>query len=361
MHKVFVDFFKDYKDQKIDIFFKNFFLSVKDKIPSKGIILLKPNLLQASVADKAITTHPLFLDKVIKSLLNITDAELILADSPGSNFDNYEQVLRKTGILDICLKYNIEIVKIEKFKPKEKNGFIYSSIIDNVDLIVNLPKLKTHSLTGLTLSVKNLFGLIPGTNKVSFHRKYPKDDELSDSIYKYFQTIDRPIINLLDGILAHEGEGPSRGNPKFTGVIFCSENAVALDVCVTNLLDLNPDFCKTTKAAINSGFDINLVKLEGENKKIKLKLPISQKLNVYPTFIKKVIANNVKVLPVINEDNCINCLLCLKSCPAYAITKAGNYPVIDHNKCVECFCCYEVCESDAIYLKRSLLHRLIVK
>ncbi len=363
MNKVFIKSFKDYNDEKIDEFLRSFFLSVKNKLPQKGLILLKPNLLQAAIPEKAITTHPVFLDKVINVLKDFTSSKLVLADSPGSNFNNYEQVLKKTGIKEICLKHNIEILKVEKFKPAEKEGFLYSSIIDDVDLILNLPKLKTHSLTGLTLAVKNLFGLIPGTNKVSFHRKFPKDDNLAESIYKYFKTINTPIINILDGILSHEGEGPSRGTAVYTGVILCSESAEALDICVTDLLGLKREFCKTNQAALNNGFHPEEIEIKGEieNINLKLKLPVSQKISVYPTFIKKLVADNVKVLPVINEDKCINCLLCLKSCPSYAITKAGNYPNIDHKKCIECFCCYEVCESDAIYLKRSLLHRIIVR
>ncbi len=361
MNKVFVESFSDYKDKNIEKFLDGFFLSVKDRIPKDGLILLKPNLLQATTPEKAITTHPLFIENVIVSLKKITNSKLILADSPGSNFNNYEQVLKKTGVWDICRKYNLEIIKVEQTKPKEKNGFIYSSLIDEVDLILNLPKLKTHSLTGLTLAVKNLFGMIPGTNKVSFHRKFPKDDELAKSIYNYFKTIETPIINILDGILAHEGEGPSRGSPKFLGLIACSENAEALDICVTDILGLKRNFCKTSKAAIDNGFNYNDIEITGNVESLKIKLPVSQKLSVYPTFIKKIVADNVRVLPVINEDKCINCLLCLKSCPVYAITKTGNYPSIDHKKCIECFCCYEVCESDAIYLKRSFLHRLIVR
>jgi uncharacterized protein (DUF362 family)/ferredoxin len=362
MSKVFINSFSGYKDKSIQNFLLNFFDLHAGLLKKSKKILLKPNLLQASIPEKAVTTHPDLLEAVILTLKQLTKSELFLADSPGSNFNNYEDVLKKTGIGDICKKYSINILKVENFKPIKNQDIIYSSIINDFDLLINLPKLKTHSLTGLTLAVKNLFGLIPGTNKVSFHRRYPKDEELADSIYRYFKMLEIPMLHILDGILAHEGEGPSRGTGVRASILACSDDAVAMDISLTKLLGFKPELCKTNLSAIKDGYDLNNISTEVNIDKIpELKLPISIKFSLVPPFVKKIVADKVHVWPVIDESKCINCLLCLKSCPVYAITNSGSFPKIDHKKCIECFCCYEVCESDAIFLKRSLLHRLIVK
>lgn len=360
---VYVSSFDDYEDDQLLLFIREFFIKNENLLLSCKKILLKPNLLQAAVPEKAITTHPLFLNAVILSLKEVTDADLFLADSPGSNFDNYDDVLEKTGISEVCGRHNVQILKVENFIPIKDNDIIYSSIVNEVDLIINLPKVKTHALTGLTLSVKNLFGLIPGTNKVSFHRNNPKDNELAESIYNYFQKLQVPMLHIIDGIIAHEGEGPSRGTPIKLGIVGCSPDAVAMDIVITELLHFDVAVCKTNEAALKLGYNRDKIKSEIDLSITipDIKLPISTRFARVPTFIKKLVANRVHVWPFIDNNKCIGCLLCLKSCPVYAITNPVKFPIVNTKKCIECFCCYEVCESDAIFLKRSFLHKVIVR
>lgn len=363
MSNVFLTSCEGYEDPVVQKTIQTFLSHYSEQLIACQKILLKPNLLQAAIPEKAITTHPLFLETVIKELRQVTSAKLCLADSPGSNFDNYDDVLDKTGIGSVCQQYDIEILKVEHFKPKNDEGMIYSSLVDEVDLLINLPKLKTHALTGMTMAVKNLFGLIPGTHKVSFHRDHPKDDDLANSIYEYFCKLQVPMLHILDGVLAHEGEGPSRGVPVAVGVVGCSNDAVGLDLATADILGIHQNICKTNIAAIAAGYDPTSIHLiaDIQHQFPEMKLPVSSRISLVPSFIKKLVADNVHVWPLIDNDKCISCLLCLKSCPAYAITNTGKFPVVDRKKCIECFCCYEVCESDAINLKRSFLHKVIVK
>jgi uncharacterized protein (DUF362 family) len=166
-----------YYDTTIDLIIEPFIKEfLKD---GKKKVLLKPNILLAAEPDKAVTTHPLFIEKIINSLKSNGIKDIFLTDSPGAHYAEFERVLRKTGISEVCTKNNVNILKIEKYKPKSFNNMYISSIIDEVDLIINIPKLKTHSLMGLTLGVKNLFGLIPGTYKVRMHRDYPDNNKLA--------------------------------------------------------------------------------------------------------------------------------------------------------------------------------------
>ncbi|KAA0259318.1 DUF362 domain-containing protein [Deferribacter autotrophicus] len=361
--KVIIDQVRDYNLEELKEFFKNFLKECEFFLKSKSI-LLKPNLLQASPPEKAITTHPVFIEACIIAVKELNpECSIYIGDSPGANFINYEIVLKTTGIMDAAKKYNVEIVKFEKYAPKKINDFIITSFVDKVDCILNLAKLKTHSLTGLTLCVKNLFGLVPGTNKVGYHKKYPDSSKLAENIYQIYEIVKDKTLSFLDGILAHEGEGPSRGKPVKLGIVGASVHAEALDMVITNVLGFPVDFCKTNLVLLRKGINLQDVEIEGKIDNIpKIRVPISTKVVFLPNWFKRWFAEHISVKPEIDKNSCIKCFLCYKSCPVNAINKIdGFFLEIDKDKCIECFCCYEVCESDAINLKRSLLHKVIAK
>ncbi|MGA1846920.1 DUF362 domain-containing protein [Deferribacter abyssi] len=361
--KVIIDQIKEYNLEDLKEFFKNFLINNEFFLKSNKI-LLKPNMLQASPPEKAITTHPVFIEACIVAVKELNpNCVIFIGDSPGANFINYEIVLKTTRILDIAKKYKVEIVKIEKYPPKKVNDYVITSFIDKVDCILNLAKLKTHSLTGLTLCVKNLFGLVPGTNKVSYHKKYPDSNMLAENIYQVYEIVKDKTLSFLDGILAHEGEGPSRGKPVKIGIVAASSHAEAIDIVITSILGFSVDFCKTNILPLRNGVQLQDIEVKGKVDDLtKIKVPLSTKVQFLPNWFKRWFAEHIYVKPEIDKNSCIKCFLCYKSCPVNAINKVdGFFLEIDKNKCIECFCCYEVCESDAISLKRSLLHRVIVK
>lgn len=360
MAEVYLEKIYEYSSD-IEYFADNFFSRNSEKFNDCEKILLKPNLLQSAPPEKGVTTHPEFLRFVIKSLKKHTDAKLLLADSPGANFENFGKILETSGIGKVCDEENIGIYRVESFPPVEKNGFVYSGIADEVDLIINLAKLKTHSLTGLTMCVKNFFGLIPGTSKVGYHRRYPDGSDLGSAVYGLYKQFAGKSLNLLDGIIAHEGEGPSRGKPVMGGVLAAGADAGAVDIAITKILGFEPEFCTTNIEALKD-LSESKIKLIPELKfNITLKKPVAARRVHLPNFIKKYAAEKIYVKPEIIQEKCIKCLLCLKSCYADAITFDSGVVEINKDACKECFCCHEVCESDAIKLKRSIMHRIFVR
>lgn len=361
MYKVFLEEVQSYSSAKLQNFMDNFFSQKINIFKNVGRILLKPNILQGCAPEMAVTTHPEFIEKVISSIKKIRPFKIFLGDSPGANFSNYEEVLKKTGILEICNKHGVTIVKFENYPPLKFGDVIVSSVINEMDLIVNLPKLKTHSLTGLTLGVKNLFGLVPGTNKVTYHRNMPKDIMLAEAVYNIYKIVKDKTVCILDGIVAHEGDGPSKGRPVNLNVVMASECEVALDIGVCKVLGLDEEFCLTNKAALDEGFDKNLIQIDNPHVRRKIKLPVTKRFIKIPDKLKQILARKIYVKPYINK-NCTTCLLCLKSCPVGAVQMDKDKKVfISSEKCVECFCCHEVCESGAIDLKRSFLHKVMIK
>ena len=119
-----------YLDETIDKQIENFLKNCRGIAKAKKI-LLKPNLLSASIPEKAITTDPALVQKIILALRKVSNAKLYLGDSPGANFMNYEKVLNITGMRDVCKRNSVEIIRIEKFAPIMNNGVIYSSIVND--------------------------------------------------------------------------------------------------------------------------------------------------------------------------------------------------------------------------------------
>lgn len=325
-----------YNDTALPELIDSYFRNEAERLKGAKLILIKPNLLSATPPNMAVTTHPDFVKTVINKLKEYTEAELWLGDSPGANFIRYDKVLEITEIGRVAQECGVKVVRVESFEPVSKDGFIYSSLADEVDIILNLAKLKTHSLTGLTLAVKNLFGLVPGTAKVGYHRDYPVDTLLGEQIYKYFSVLGDKTMNIIDGILAHEGDGPSKGTPIELGIVAASSDAVGLDIAVTRMVGFKDDFfCLTSKAAIDSGYDKSHIEIPETNVPL-LKLPMSKKL-LLPAFIKRLVAEQVYVKPRILNEKCIKCMLCVKSCPVDAISMVNDYPFVNKKKCIECF------------------------
>jgi len=360
MSKVYLGNFDSYDDEKLTDFFRQFSEIYSQRIKSASTILIKPNILMKTDPAKGITTHPEFLDGLISVLKENTEAELVLGDSPGANFGNFEKVLEVTGISEVAAKHGVKTLKIESYNPINKDGCVYSSLAEEVDLIINVPKLKTHSLTGLTLAVKNLFGLVPGNTKVGYHRDYPVDSDLADAIYNLYEYLKDKTLHILDGIIAHQGNGPSGGEPVVMNMSAFSDDGVALDYVVTEASGHKAETCLTTKSAIKKGYDVKSILALGEVNAPKIKLSDSKR-GYIPVFLKKYLASMVYSRPYIIQEKCIKCLLCLKSCPVEAITYKNKSVLLDNKKCIECYCCHEVCESDAVGLNRSFLHRMFVR
>jgi len=360
MTEVYLKEINSYTENALKDFVCTFFSTCGNFLRNKKKILLKPNLLQARKPEKGVTTHPEFVRQIIRALKEFGEFDILLGDSPGANFISYDKVLEKTGISKICAEENVKIIKIENFKPITVDGILISSIVNEVDLIVNIPKLKTHSLTGLTLAVKNLFGLVPGTNKVSYHRNNPKNTDLAEAIFKIYDIVKDKTVHIIDGILAHEENGPSNGKGVYLNIVGASMCGISLDMAICDLLNLDRTFCLTNLAAIKNGFAKDFV-VKGDISKRSIKLPFTKRNFNPPAFLKRFFADKIYIKPEINKK-CIKCLLCLKSCPVCAIKKtADGDVVIDKSLCIECFCCHEVCEVGAIDLKRSLLHRITAR
>jgi len=311
-------------------------------------VLVKPNLLSARDIRKGVTTHPKTLDVVLDFLKEIGTKPFV-GDSPPDG--NGCAVAQKTGLIEICEKHQVDFVEFDepvRVDHDGEYGFNLSKRVLEADKIVNLAKMKTHSLTMLTLAVKNTFGCVPGKEKASWHFKALNTNHFAKLMVEICSVVN-PTLSIVDGLIAHEGNGPSNGTPKSLGVIFISENPFALDDAIAASLGIDrkkiPILMEASKKKRIPQYQI-IGEWSGS-----MVLPTTNLVFSGLNFIGNRF-NLFKKKPQIDKDKCIKCCRCEKNCPVKAIDI--DRLQIDYSKCIRCYVCHEVCPEDAIRLVRGL-------
>jgi uncharacterized protein (DUF362 family) len=361
----------DYSPPNIAASIKQIFqlLSLNELIKPGQKILLKPNLLTNLSPDKGATTHPEIV-KAIADEIKDLGAFPFIGDSPGGIGLLYEKVLKDTGMASLGIPIaDLEEKGMRAFKnPGGKLDPIYiSNVALSFDLIINIPKLKTHELTLITCGVKNMFGCVPGLHKVNYHLEAPSPEEFSGALVDLFEKI-KPAVTIADAVTAMEGQGPSGGELRDLGLILASKDTVALDAVCSKIMGFEPLDIPTTRIAAQRELgeeEISKIELIGElpvYKDFKHPAKITAILNKMPLFFRPILRpliGLIKVRPRIDGSKCVKCMMCVNSCPVKAID--GKSFKINKNKCIMCFCCRELCRYKAVDLKESFLWKILSK
>jgi len=332
---------------------------IKNFVKNGDLVLLKPNLLYGKAPEKAVTTHPSIVKGMIQIVREVGGIPFI-GDSP--SIGSLTRAAEKAGIKRVADENKCPLMEFDKpiFPPKGGGNFFKHLEIDKrvleADVVINLPKWKTHGMMLLTLGVKNLFGCIPGTRKALWHLKAGEDRKLFAQMLIDLYQIIQPSLTILDGIVGMEGNGPGSGDPIQLGLILTSRDPLSLDQVVCDLLRIPRKSLMTNQVAFEEGMGKDEIEVVGERlEEIRIprfRLPApSQPDWDLPRFLQKALKNALTSKPVVDEEVCNACNRCLEICPPKVLSREERGLVFDYGKCIRCFCCQEVCPEGAISIK----------
>jgi uncharacterized protein (DUF362 family) len=209
-------------------------------------ILLKPNLVETSSGTPHINTHPLVLRGVIEAFLHLGAAKVMVAEGPGHRRDTLA-VYEESGMADVLTEDRIPFHDLNYMtgysvpnvgQQAKLNTLTFPALFKETDWIVSVAKMKTHHMTGATLAMKNLFGVMPG-----IYYGWPKNllhhAGIENSILDINATL-KPHFAIVDGIVGMEGDGPIMGDPKRVGVLVMGRNLAAVDATCCRIMGIDP-------------------------------------------------------------------------------------------------------------------------
>ncbi len=343
-------------------------------------ILIKPNILLGKPPERAVTTHPEVIRAVIHWLRQYKPSEIYVCDSSGgSELHITERSMKDSGILKMCDEENVNCVPFEKTErkiyhvenPLELDQFASSILIDEADLIINMPKIKTHGQCLFTCCIKNLFGTILRINKPKTHAQYPTINRFSAALADIY-SVSKPQLTVVDGYYCQEGNGPSKGDVVKMNLILAGYDGVALDTVVCNIIGIDINnvihVLKAEEKALGTTNlnDIEILGESVENVYRKFKLPSTSPISVpLPKSVAKFVGRNLfKATVKFNPNKCVLCGTCWKNCPVKAITpplvvRRGNIPRWNRRTCITCYCCAELCPHEAVEFKVDYLKNVL--
>jgi uncharacterized protein (DUF362 family)/Pyruvate/2-oxoacid:ferredoxin oxidoreductase delta subunit len=344
---------------------KNHIVSMLDKLSGSAIgsgkkVIIKPNFLAPATPESAIITHP-FVIKAIAEYVIEKGARPVISDSPAVGF--FGRILQTGGFVEALKGLDVECREFKKSVSVDIGApFGRIEIAEDslaADVLINVPKLKTHCQMGLTLGVKNMFGCVVGLRKPEWHFRSGVDRALFARLIVQIYAAVKPAVTILDGILAMQGQGPGRsGKPRELNVLMSSDNAVALDMTVCRMLGLEPHELLTNRIAAEMGMD-EKYEIEGKLPQIDdFRLPLMAPLVFGPPGLHKISRKHLVQRPVVTKVACRMCGECGKFCPAMAITNEPDHIKFDYDKCIRCYCCIEVCPHGALETKETFISRL---
>jgi uncharacterized protein (DUF362 family)/NAD-dependent dihydropyrimidine dehydrogenase PreA subunit len=340
--------------QAVDRAFELFPLDIRGKS-----VLIKPNVLRASEAKEGIATHPAVLRAVVEKVEAGGPASIVVGDNPGIfSYGANEDAFIKTGLMEAAKGYyrNIgnDLQKVD-FNPEFMPTVGVSTAVMDADLIISLPRFKTHGLTVITGAIKNSYGILPGAQKAKLHRIAGNAERFHEILVDVFR-LRVPDLFIVDAVVGMEGNGPASPDLRHIGLLLASDNAVALDAVIAVMMGVEPALLGFLRKARQVGlgdYELSTIDVIGELKRLPdFKLPpLSGEANLGDARIQKLVHGKTVLRPQADPLLCTGCGTCVSQCPVSALTINDRFPEVNEGTCVRCFCCQEICPEKAIVLK----------
>ncbi|MBN2718693.1 MAG: DUF362 domain-containing protein [Deltaproteobacteria bacterium] len=330
-------------------------------------VVVKPNLLAPRAVERATNTHPEIVRETARQLHACGTAKVLVTDSSG--IGTAVQVARRMGLHS---EGPMEIVNPDEAESiSSPGGGMWKLRLSKLMLshpVINVAKAKTHGQMIVTAAVKNMFGGVLGLEKAQWHYRIGKDPMAFGRLIVHIHQTLAPRLNILDGVIGMEGNGPGSGTPRQLGFLMASENAHALDYVLCRIWKLNPDHVYTIRAAREQGLlpaddEIEIIGPDIKSLHPSPDWQMASHASVAklfgPAWLTPVLERLLQSTPRVHPSKCTMCLECVHHCAANAMDASSGQIEIDMKKCISCFCCQEMCPHSAITVQTGFLAQLL--
>ena len=325
--------------------------------------MLKPNLLSYRRKDDVSCTHPRVIVGCAKWLFDHGAARVTLIENPGTQ--DAPSIIRAMGIYDELADLGVTVANCARYEtidlvPEARcRRMELATEFHDFDAVVNLAKAKTHAMMDVTLSVKNLFGLVRGSERLAWHfaagKSYPR---FADMLIDIALTV-KPRINIVDAVECMEGNGPGSGDPTHRGFLAGAESPFALDAALAPMLGFAecPQLCEMRERHLLP--EIETADTVPECQPLRMPQKNALDMSRYvPEFIAKRLRKSLVSHPEVTAPRCIGCGLCARVCPVKTLKINDKLPQFDLKTCIRCYCCQEHCPQGAITVHRTLMMKV---
>ena len=372
---VFLEYLNDYNIEDLRKAIENGIqsLNVKSLIKPNMKVLIKVCLPDAVSKDNAETTHPAVVRAIVDTLSKM-GAKCVVADSPEKKFNEeyLSSVYLNTGMLGMAnstnckLNNSLKTIDIEVPNGQKTKRIKLLEIINQVDAIINVGKLKLDDNYGYLGATSNLFGLIPGEMKTLVRNRLSCLGDYNDYIIDIYETLkDKVILNVLDAVVAMEANKTQR----MMNCLSMSQNAYSLDATMLDILNIKRENTILKQANNRELIDLTKpYKIIGEKiEKFKLvDFSLVEFDNHTEIKHEKGYFKSHQQRPTIDKNKCKGCKICSKICPTNAIMmkydKQGElYAEIDYKKCIFCNKCITACPYNVVQQKTPHAYKTMMK
>lgn len=338
----------------IDKAFELFALDLENKK-----VLIKPNVLRASKAEEGIVTHPAVLRAVVDKVETMNPAAIVVGDNPGVfGYGANEACFKETGLMAAAKGYYKNIGNDSHkvaFNSKYMAQVSVSQAVSDADILISLPKFKTHGLTVITGAIKNSYGFLPGAQKAKLHQAAGNPERFQEVAVEVFR-LRVPDLIIMDAVVGMQGNGPASPDLREIGQILAADNAVAMDSVVAHMMGCDPEqmpFLQIAQAMGLGSCKLDQIEVIGRLIQIPdFKLPPAVGDDRPGVDALRAFLNSKAIMrPKADPERCTACGTCVDQCPVQALTMVEDLPIVDKEICIACFCCQEMCPEKAIALQ----------
>jgi len=227
---------------------------LKDVVAEASRVLIKVNFISIKTYETGVTTDPLVVEAIIRKVKEFSD-EIFVVESDASMTDA-DKACKATGMLDVCNSNQVKFINLRKEKDRIKLTIPNSETLKEITVpkivvdsaIINAAKLKTHNEAGVSLGMKNMFGLLPDKLKFKYHLKGVS------KVIVDINTVLKSRLTVIDGFYALEGPGPTSGTPVRMDLTIAGKDPIATDATACRVMGINPEEIYHIKRAYEKGF-----------------------------------------------------------------------------------------------------------